>query len=104
MTFQVSVPLSTLPLTLVCRGDGKIALQPSQNFKYFTDGVASFDMAGFTIRDESQIDDIQYNYGEYLDYKNIPNVLQFLQSLNMEMPSFQQSGFQHSPFQGFGFQ
>lgn len=90
MTFQVQIPLSTLPLTLICRGDGKITLQPSQNFKYFTDGVASFDMTGFTVSD------VQYSYGEYLDYKNIPNVLQYLQSLNMEMPSFQQN-----PFQGF---
>lgn len=101
MTFQIQVPLSTFPISLFCRGDGRIALQPSQNFKYFTDGVASFDMAGFTIRDESQISDVQYSYGEYLDYKNIPSLLQWLQSLNMEMPSFQQN-----PFQGFngGFQ
>lgn len=93
MTFTVQ--LARLPITMFCRSDSKVALQPSNNFKYFTDGVAQFDMTGFTIGD------IQYSYGEYLDYKNIPSMLQWLQSLNMEMPSFQ-----HNPFQGFngGFQ
>jgi hypothetical protein len=93
MTFQVNIPLSTFPLTLLCRGDATIALQPSHQFKYFTDGVAQFDMSGFTIND------VQYSYGEFLKYKEIPELLKWLQSLNMEMPSFQQS-----PFSGFGFQ
>ena len=92
MTFQIQIPLATFPISLFCRGDAKIALQPSQNFKYFTDGVASFDMTGFTI------DNVQYSYEEYLDYKNIPSLLKWLQSLNMEMPSFQQN-----PFGGLGF-
>jgi hypothetical protein len=96
MTFQVNIPLSTLPLTLICRGDATLSLQPSQNFKYFTDGVAQFDMIGYSIND------VQYNYGEFLKYKEIPELLKWLQGLNMEMPSFQQQ----SPFHGFngGFQ
>jgi hypothetical protein len=90
MTFNVQVQLARLPLTIFCRSDAKITLQPSNNFKYFTDGVAQFDMVGFTINST------QYSYGEFIPYKEVESVLQWLKSFQMEMPSFQQS-----PFGGF---
>jgi hypothetical protein len=98
MTFQIAIPLSNLPLTLLCRGDATLSIQPSQNFKYFTDGVVQFDMTGFTING------VQYNYGEFLKYKEIPELFKWLQSLNMDMPSFQQQSPFHGFSQGFGFQ
>ena len=87
MTFQVPIPIAGMPLTLICLGDGSIAIQPSQQFSTLIDqqlgGIsAMFNMEGFTIGAE------EYKYNTKIFYKAAPNVLQWLQQQKMVMPVF----------------
>ena len=97
MTFQVSIPIAGMPLTLICMGDSSIAFQPSQQFSALidqhTEGIsAMFNMEGFTVGSE------EYKYGTKIFYKGISDMLQWLKQQNMPMPVFQNSPFGNSPF------
>lgn len=90
MNFQISLPLSTLPIMLYCISDSSVVLVPQTKFKTLIElpsesgGItAILDNEGFSIGGES------FNYNEKIFYKEIPAMLQWLKQLNMEIPTFQ---------------
>ena len=83
----IQFQLGNLPLSLTCFLNGTISFTPVQQFKAIIDGDVKIDMQGITVGDE------EYLYNQQIDYKNDANLLKWLQSLNLQMPSFQQQGF-----------
>lgn len=83
----IQIQLGNLPLSLTCFLNGTIALQPNQQFAAIIDGDVTLDMAGFTVCGEA------YEYNTQIDYKKDANLLKWLQSLNLQMPNFQQNHF-----------
>ena len=85
---QIQLQLSTLPVILLCFQDASIAFAPSQQFKtIIDDSGACWDMEGFSIGDKS------YDYQKRYYYKDNEVLLKYLQSLNMELPTFNNFGF-----------
>ena len=83
----VQLQLGNLPLLLTCFMNATISFAPTQHFKAIIDGDVTLDMAGFTVCGEA------YEYNTQIEYKKDANLLKWLQSLNLQMPSFQQQGF-----------
>lgn len=91
----ITTPLANLPLNITYIMDGTIALHPSRQFAAIIDNDVKLDMTGFTVGEES------YDYNVAIDYKKDANLLKWLQSLNLQMPSFQQQGFPSGFSYGF---
>ena len=83
----VQLQLGNLPLSLTCFLNATISFTPTQQFKAIVDGDVKIDMQGITVGDE------EYLYNQQIEYKKDEQLLKWLQSLNMTMPSFQQQGF-----------
>lgn len=85
--WQIQLPIGATPLALTCFSDGTIGFVPQMVFttfveEYVKDKFAMFDMNGFSINQK------QYNYNTRYSYKIIPDMLEYLQSLKLEMPQF----------------
>ena len=99
---QISIQLNTLPLNITFIENGTIAITPRENFGTLVDGAAIYDPKGFLVSG------VQYNYGVAIDYKNRPNLLEYLQSLALNLDnvyntfSAQEQMRQH--MNGFSFQ
>jgi hypothetical protein len=76
---QISIQLSTLPLSIVFIENGTIAIIPQGNFGTLVDGVATYDSKGFSLSG------VAYNYSVAIDYKNEPELLKYLQSLALDI-------------------
>lgn len=86
----IRLQLGNLPLSLTCFMNATISFTPTQQFKAIVDGDVKIDMQGITVGDE------EYLYNQQIEYKKDANLLKWLQSLNLQMPNFQQNHF------GFG--
>jgi hypothetical protein len=87
--FQVQIPLGNSPVSLTCFSDGTVGFVPVMVFttvveEYIKDKFTMYDMQGFSINGK------QYNYNTRYSYKTIPDMLEYLQSLKLEMPQFRQ--------------
>lgn len=80
----ITTQLANLPINMTYIVDGTIALQPNQPFRAIIDNDVKLDMTGFTVGEES------YDWNVAIDYKKDANLLKWLQSLNLQMPNFQQ--------------
>lgn len=83
----IQFQLGNLPLSLTCFLNATISFTPTQQFKAIIDGGVRIDMQGIAVGDE------EYLYNQQIEYKKDANLLKWLQSLNLQMPSFQQQGF-----------
>lgn len=81
---QITIPIEGLPLNMILLSDGTLALSPNQQFKGIIDGKAVFTMDGFSV------DGVSYEYNRALAYKNEPELLGYLQGLNLPMPVINQ--------------
>jgi len=85
-TWQIQLPLGSLPIALIACFDSSVVLTPTQQFKTIVDASngfeSMFDMDGFSINGE------QFEYGVKYYYKEMPNLLGWLQKQGMEMPKF----------------
>jgi len=86
--FQLQIPIGNSPISLTCFSDGTLGFTPVMVFtteveEYASGKFAMWDMKGFSI------DGKQYNYNVKYAYKTPPDMLEYLQSLKMEMPQFQ---------------
>lgn len=82
--WQVSVPLGTLPIQLVCISDASVALVRTSNFATIFDGTAVFANESFTIAN------VEYEYNKKVYYKQVPEFLAWLVAQNLELPEIQQ--------------
>lgn len=80
--FQTSVPLAGLPLQLILMSDASIALVRTQEFETVIDGDTVFGKEGFSIKGE------EYQYNSKYWYKQMPSLLEYLQGLELIMPTF----------------
>jgi len=76
---QISTQLSTLPLNIIFIENGQIAIVPRDNFGTLVDGAAIYDSKGFSV------EDVQYDYGVAISYKQEPELLKYLQSLALDI-------------------
>ena len=88
---QLSIQINNLPLQLICIENGQIAIQPTEKFSTIIDDTgAIFDSVGFSINE------VGYEYGKMLSYKEDSGLLQWLQKQEMPIPVIQkpaQGGF-----------
>lgn len=91
---HLQIPHPSLPIAFVCGLNGSIALIPTQKFKAFvecSEGLQSmFDNDGYSINN------IDYEYGSWYNYKSDEGLLKWLKMQNLEMPDL--SGMFRSPF------
>lgn len=85
--FQIQLPIGNSPISLTCFSDGMIGFTPVMVFgtmieEYVEGKVAMWDHLGFSINGK------EYHYNTKYAYKNISDMLEYLQSLKMEMPRF----------------
>ena len=84
----------SLPIALVCNLNGMVALIPTQKFKAFvehSEGLQSiFDNTGYSINN------IDYEYGSWYNYKSDEGLLKWLKMQNLSMPDLE--GMFRSPF------
>lgn len=83
----ITTPLANLPLNITYIMDGTIALHPNRQFAAIIDNDVKLDMTGFTVGTEA------YDWNVAIDYKKDTHLLKWLQSLNLQMPNFQQNHF-----------
>lgn len=83
----IQFQLGSLPLSMTCFMNATISFAPTQQFKAIVDDNVKIDMQGITAGDE------EYLYNQQIEYKKDEKLLKWLQSLNLQMPSFQQQGF-----------
>jgi len=86
--WQFQIPIGNSPISLTCFSDGTLGFTPVMVFttmieEYLEGKLAMWDSLGFSL------DGKQYNYNVKYAYKNLPDMLEYLQSLKMEMPQFQ---------------
>lgn len=73
-----------LPVDLLCLSDGCIVFMPKTN-SVIVDGDVIFDAKGFSINS------IEYAYGAPINYKEIPEMLEWLKAQNLPTPQFKRS-------------
>lgn len=86
---QLQIKLGSLPISLVLISDGSVAFVKSCNFKAICDSgdddgkqiVAIFDNEGFQL---GNTDNFCYNVA--YRYKEIPDMLKYLQQQNLQEP------------------
>lgn len=85
--WQTQIQLSTLPIKMTCSSEGKVGLSYNMPFSTLIDQwdgkQTIIDVHGI------KVDDIDLKYGVWYNYKAMPTLLAWLQSLKMEMPRFQ---------------
>jgi hypothetical protein len=76
---QITTRLGTLPINIIFLENGMIALSPQGNFGTLVDGLSLFDNKGFSVGVK------QYFYGVMIDYKQEPDLLSYLKSLDLDI-------------------
>lgn len=91
---HLQIQLPNLPISLVYSLNGSIALIPTQKFKAFvehSEGLQSiFDNTRYSINN------IDYEYGSWYNYKSDEGLLKWLKMQNLSMPDLE--GMFRSPF------
>lgn len=80
--------MGSSPISLTCFSDGSIGFVPVMVFgtmieEYVKDKQAIFDHTGFSLNGK------EYFYNTKYFYKEMEDMLEYLQSLKLEMPRFQ---------------
>ena len=85
--WQTQLNLSTLPINMTCSSDGRVGFSYNIPFPTIVDTWEGKQ----TIIDAHgiKVDDVDLNYGVWYNYKSMPILTSWLQSLKMEMPRFQ---------------
>lgn len=86
--YQIQLPLGNLPILITCFSDSHIGFSYNYQFSAIVDVWGDnkqtiIDMGGI------RVDDINLAYNTKYAYKQMPTVLEWLQSLKLEMPKFQ---------------
>jgi hypothetical protein len=94
---QISIQLSTLPLNIVFLENSTIAIVPISNFNTLIDGAAIFNMSGFSVGG------VSYEYSTSIEYKNEPELLEYLKSLALDINLVYNSFAMQQHMNGFNF-
>lgn len=80
----ISLQINTLPLQITCYSNGLISIERLCNFHTIIDDDGTI----ISNEDIMISRDCVVEYGEFLDYKNTPELLKWLQNQQMIMPRF----------------
>ena len=85
--WQVNIKLDHLPINITCFSDSHVGFSYDYQFSPLIDTwygkQTVIDMQGILV------DDVQLKYNVKYNYKAMPALLDWLQSLKLEMPKFQ---------------
>jgi hypothetical protein len=82
----IRVPLSRFPILMTCYENGCISFDRTQNFATIVDQREDGLQCIISNEDMYIGANTVVNYGEITEYKEMPELLVWLQSLNLEMP------------------
>lgn len=86
---QVQVPLAGLPIRLVCIMDATVGFIRTSDFQAVLDIPEDENGIDAVFYNENfYIGHTEYKYNTAYPYKNIPEMLQWLQQQKLEMPEF----------------